>query len=230
MVLDHKGHRERLKNRFRKTGLNGFEPHNVLELILFYSIPRRDTNLIAHRLINTFGSFDRVLEADYEDLCRVEGVGKNTATLLKLMLESYRYYQQERDREVFVASSTSATKKFAVSCFVGESREVFYLFCLDSSLRLINRVKVSEGGVSSTPLSVRRVVEIATQNKASAVIMAHNHPSGDVMASASDILATKRMFKALEMIDVELLDHIIVAGNRSISLADAGIIQDAKNS
>lgn len=228
MAEDHSGHRERLKRRFRKEGIDSFEPHNVLELLLFYSIPRRDTNVIAHRLIDTFGSLDKVLEADFRDLCNVEGVGENTATLIKLVLGSYRAYEQQKEKAGFVASSAEATKKYCVSCFVGESREKCYLLCLDNSLKLINRVLISEGTTDSANISIRKVVEVVTQNKATAAILTHNHPTGDIMASTADYIVTRKVFDALAMIGVELTDHIIVAGRNAISLATYGVLEDYK--
>lgn len=225
----HVGHRLHMKRRFLKVGLGGFEAHNALELLLFYCVPRKDVNPLAHRLIDEFGSFDRVLEADYESLLEVEGVGESCATFLKLVLESYRYYEQEKTKPRFFGNSTKAAKEFARSLFVGESREICYLICFDSRLRKTNCVKLSEGTLNASPISVRRVIEIATINKASSVILTHNHPSGSIQPSAEDIALTKKLFSALEVIGVELNDHIIVAQRSCLSMADEGVLFNIKS-
>ena len=152
----HDGHRQRVKNRFIKSGIDDFEPHNVLELMLFYAIPKRDTNELAHNLIETFGSFDKVLEADYLQLAAVKGMGEHSATLLKLFIESYGYYERQKYKDGFIATSSAAVISYAQSLFVGETRELGYLLCFDAKLQLINCVKISEGSVNAASVSVRR--------------------------------------------------------------------------
>ncbi len=219
----HDGHRKRLKERFLQTGLRGFAPHEALELLLCYAIPRKDTNGIAHRLIDTFGSFERVLNADYEALKRVEGVGENSALLIKLTLESCKYYLASQRDERFTAASTTKTAEFSATLFAGEVNEVSYLLCFDMRQRLINCTKLAEGSVNATEISVRRVVELAALHRAATVILVHNHPDGVAMPSAADISTTKRIFAALAEIGVTLDDHIIVgAGGETISFAENG--------
>lgn len=224
----HKGHRERLKSTFLKNGLANLEPHNALEIILTYSIPRRDVNELAHRLIKEFGSFDKVLEADYERLLAVEGVGEHTATHLKLLLESYRYYEQQKNREAFFATSADAAINYARSLFVGETKEFCYLLCFDANMKLIKCAKVSEGSLTATPISVRRVVEIATANKAVSVILAHNHPGGPATPSGEDIATTKKIISALHLIGTELSDHIIVGSRQAVSMAQTSVIYNIR--
>ncbi len=224
----HDGHRQRTKHRFLKSGLNDFEPHNVLELMLFYAIPKRDTNELAHRLIDTFGSFDKVLEADVEQLAKVKGMGEHSAVLLKLFLASYGYYEREKSKEGFIATSSDDVKSYVKSLFVGEKKEIVYLLCFDVKLKLINCVKISDGSVNATSVSVRRVVEAATAHGAVSVILTHNHPGGFASPSAEDIETTKRILKALAPIDIQLSDHIVVGANSAVSMADAGVIYNMK--
>ncbi|MEG2938896.1 MAG: JAB domain-containing protein, partial [Oscillospiraceae bacterium] len=206
----HDGHRQRLKTRFVKSGLKDFEPHIALELILTFSIPRRDTNELAHRLIERYGSFDKVLEADYTSLLQVDGIGENTAAQLKVIFESYAYYEAQKYRKGFVAASSSVAMKYAQSLFVGEQSEVSYLMCFDSKLKLINCPEITRGSISQTAVSVKRIVELATLHRASSVIVTHNHPNGVAMPSEDDIAATSTIMKALNLIDVKLSDHIVV--------------------
>ncbi len=224
----HDGHRQRVKNRFIKSGIDDFEPHNVLELMLFYAIPKRDTNELAHNLIETFGSFDKVLEADYLQLAAVKGMGEHSATLLKLFIESYGYYERQKYKDGFIATSSAAVISYAQSLFVGETRELGYLLCFDAKLQLINCVKISEGSVNAASVSVRRVVETATANKAISVILTHNHPNGLPVPSTEDVATTKKIMSALSTVDIDFSDHIIVGAKSAISLADEGIIYSIK--
>lgn len=224
----HAGHRQRLKNTFRNSGLSNLEPHNALEVILTYSIPRRDVNEIAHRLIDTFGSFDKVLEADYERLLQVEGIGENTATHLKLLLESYRYYEMQKHREGFCATSANIAMDYARSLFVGETKELSYLLCFDSNMKLNNCARISEGSINATSISVRRVVELATANKAVSVILTHNHPGGIATPSAEDLATTKRILRALQLVGIALSDHIVVGETFAISMAETGVLHNMR--
>ncbi len=224
----HLGHRERVKRSFLKGGLDSFEPHNALELLLFYSVPQKDTKPLARELIRHFGSFDKVLEADYESLIQVDGVGEHTATLIKLVLSTYRYYEGEKARKGFCASSTTAAISYAKSLFVGEANEISYLLCFDSRMQLINCVKLSEGSVNAASVTIRKIVEQATLNKAVSVILTHNHPGGNAVPSTEDLVTTKQVLKALDVIGIELNDHIIVSGRDALSFADTGVLFDIR--
>lgn len=220
----HDGHRDRLRKRFLADGFTNFEPHNVLELLLFYSVPRRDTNALAHTLIDTFGGFDKVLEADYEQLRRVKGVTDNTAALLKAVFESYGFYERMKRRDGFVATSASAVMHYCESLFVSETVEKAYLLCFDSKLKLINCALLSEGSVNAASVSARKAVEIATANRAVSVILTHNHPRGIAAPSQADLDVTRTVMRALATIDIELCDHVVVGETFSISMANEGVI------
>lgn len=220
----HGGHRERLRERFLQTGFNGFAQHEVLELLLFYAIPRKNTNALAHLLIDRFGSFNRVLEAPYEELVKVEGVGPNTAVLIKSVFEGFKFYNSQQRVKSFVASSAAAVAEYARNLFFGETGEASYLLCFDVQLRLCGCHLISRGNVNATVISVRNVVELATRSRAVSVILAHNHPGGVAMPSASDILTTKRIVKALSEIGISVTDHVIVADDSTHSMSESGAI------
>jgi DNA repair protein radc len=224
----HDGHRDRIKRTFRKNGLANMEPHNALEIILTYSIPRRDVNELAHRLLREFGGFDKVLEADFEQLVAVDGVGENTATHLKLILETFQYYELQKHREGFYAVSTSVAIEYAQALFRGETYEINYLMCFDSSLKLLRCAKISEGSVNAVSVSVRRVVEIATAAKAMTVILTHNHPGGLATPSSEDLVTTKKIINALNTVGIALSDHIVVGDTFAISMAESGVIHNIK--
>ncbi len=220
----HEGHRQRLKQRFLNEGIDSFEPHEVLELLLFYAIPRADTNPIAHRLIDEFGSLSRVLEADPTDLAKVEGINQHSATLLHMIPSLLRVYNQDRWSHRPVLSSSRLAGEFVQSLFDGRVRETLIVVCLGKSRRVLNWRVVSEGEMDETLLPQRVVVEEALRQKACGVILAHNHPSGSLRPSYEDQTTTREVQKTLEAMHIELVDHIIVAGNRYVSMGDIGML------
>ncbi|HEX2939256.1 MAG TPA: DNA repair protein RadC [Ruminiclostridium sp.] len=216
----HIGHRERLKRRFLAEGLDNFEPHAVLEMILFYSVPRRDTNPIAHNLLKYFGgSLINVFDAPIEELMKVDGIGKNTATLIKLFPEVCRRYLIEmHDTGNIVKSSKDAAKCF-VPLFIGRTNEIVAVMCLDSKGKILFCNSIFEGSINAVAVGVRRFVEIAVRYAATDMIMSHNHPGGMAIPSEQDILVTQKVSDALKTVNISLLDHIIVSGNDWVSLA-----------
>lgn len=216
----HDGHRERLKKRFLTEGLDNFEPHAILEMILFYSVPRRDTNPIAHRLLDYFGgSLIRVFDAPVEELMQVDGIGLNTATLIKLFPEVCRRYLMEmRETGDIITSSKDAAKCF-VPMFIGRTNETVAVICIDAKGKILFCNNIFEGTVNAAAVSVRRFVEIAVRYAATDMIMAHNHPGGIAIPSEQDIKVTKQIIDALKTVNINLLDHIIVSGSDWVSLA-----------
>ena len=220
----HDGHREKMRRRFQETGLEGFADHEALELLLYYAIPRRDTNELAHRLLTRYGSLSALLQAPIEDLRRVEGVGESAAVLLKLV-PAFVYKAQRSAGQETVLNSTEKAGRYLLSCFAGERNEVIYQLCLDRKGKLLARKRLSEGGSAAAELNIRRLVENALLSSASAVILSHNHPSGIALPSREDYATTQQAQDALRTIGVELLDHILVAEDDYVSLADSGILR-----
>ena len=220
----HDGHREKMRRRFQETGLEGFADHEALELLLYYAIPRRDTNELAHRLLARYGSLSALLQAPIEDLRRVEGVGESAAVLLKLV-PAFVYKAQRSAGQETVLNSTEKAGRYLLSCFAGERNEVIYQLCLDRKGKLLARKRLSEGGSAAAELNIRRLVENALLSSASAVILSHNHPSGIALPSREDYATTQQAQDALRTIGVELLDHIIVAEDDYVSLADSVILR-----
>ena len=217
----HAGHRERLKDRFRREGLDNFDELYVLELLLFYCIPRVDTNPIAHRLLDHFGSLTAVLEADPKELERVEGIGENASTFLSLITQVGRYYQVKRSQQGEVLTSISKCGEYLVPYFFGREVETVFLLCLDAKSKVLCCKKVGEGSVNSANIPIRRLVEIALGVNATTVVLAHNHPSGLALPSADDIQTTHRVAAALDAVDIVLADHIIVTNDDYISLVQS---------
>lgn len=221
----HEGHRERMKEKFLTDGLDHFQPHEILELFLFNAIPRRDTNEIAHRLLDTFGSLSGVFDAPYEELLKVEGVGQSAAAFIKLVPQLSRCYLDDKQQDKARVFNTESAEKILLPKFIGRTNEVVVLLLLDSKGRQLFCGVVNEGAVNTVPIYVRKIVELAVRYNAASAILAHNHPSGSTMPSAGDITSTKDVFQALQTVNVWLNDHIIVADGDALSMADCGLMK-----
>ncbi len=224
----HDGHRQRLMERFEKEGLDHFTPVQVLELLLFYSIPRRDTNELAHALIRRFGSVARVMDATTEELMQVPGIGRNSAVFLHLTKQLGRYYRLDSARKGAVMKDTEDCGNFLLPYFIGRQQETVFLLCLNANCNVISCREVTQGDINAAIISPRRIVEIALVEKASTVILAHNHPSGVAMPSKEDVLVTQRLASALAAVDVILFDHLIISDDDYVSLVQSGLYQPGK--
>ncbi len=220
----HSGHRQRLKDQFLTHGMDPIHDVNVLELILFYAIPRQDTNPIAHRLLNTFGSLAAVFDATPEELMERGGLSKNAATLIKLIPAAARRQQLSRSSCHQLLDSTQKCGDYLVPFFFGATQEEVYLLGLDAKCKVLGCVKLSTGSVNSAGLSIRKVVECALNMKASSVVLAHNHTSGIAVPSQEDIRTTKSISHALDLVGVYLADHVVVADEDYVSMAESGLI------
>lgn len=218
-VSIHSGHRQRLKSRFIKEGLFGFADHEVLELLLFYAIPQKDTNELAHILINEFGSLDGVFDASFNSLTSVKGVGENTATLIKLIGEIYpKYLDCKLNSSKTVIDSSQAAGELFLPLLMNEQNEVLMAAFLDNNLNVKNVSVITKGDLDSTEIDIRRIVSLAVNYNASRVIIAHNHPSGVAAPSVNDIEAVRVLCTKLRAVSLHLCDSIIVAGNQFYSM------------
>ena len=223
MSCEHDGHRKRLKARFIKSGLDDFEPHNVLELLLFYSIPRKDTNPLAHRLISRFGSLSGVFDANPEELMKVEGITENTAVLISMVPQMARKYLEDKADAVNAIGGFKDIGMYLMPKFVGRTVETIMLASLDNKNKIISCNIVAEGETDRATLSKRKVMEEAMRVGATRVILAHNHPRGFAMPSSEDIYLTREIYALLASVGIELVDHIIFAEDDFVSLAVSGI-------
>lgn len=217
----HEGHRARVKKRFLEEGLDHFSDIQALELLLFYAIPRADTNPIAHRLLEHFGSLSQVLEANPEELKKISGVGENGALLLNLIPQMGRFYMTDRASAPGVLTTLEQCAQYLMPRFFGRKLETVFLLCLDAKCKVLCCREVGEGGTNSTGISIRRVVETALGVNASSVVLAHNHPSGVALPSPEDIQTTRRVAMALQAVEIVLVDHIIVADDDYVSIAQS---------
>lgn len=223
-MIIHDGHRERLKNKFLEYGLDSFDDHNVLELLLFYALPRQDTNPLAHALLDNFGSLDAVLEAPREELLKVPGIGENTATLLKLIPAVSRRYAMSKNEMGNILDSTQKAGEYLTARYLYERDEVVCVICLDAKRRVLCCKALFRGDVNSADVSIRKIAELAIVKNASAIILAHNHTSGIALPSREDEQTTRRVKMALEAMNITLLDHIIVADDDYVSMAESNLL------
>ena len=221
----HRGHRRRIRERFRREGLEHFEPHEVLELLLYYAHGRGDTNPTAHALLDTFGSLKGVLEATPEQLMTVEGVGEEAATLLSLMVPLFRRYALTLAEERPRIDSTERAKEYALALLAGQRTEHFYVICLGANRRVLGRQLIAEGTVTEVAAYPRQVAETALNLAAQGVILCHNHPDGLCEPSPEDMQVTRQLRTLLELLGIRLLDHVIVAGDEACSMAELGMVR-----
>ena len=220
----HEGHRSRVKERYIEEGLDSFQDHDIVELLLFYCIPKRDTNELAHRMIKEFGTLHDLMEANPRDIARRCGVTLNIATLISLAAPLSRRYLKQKWGTRPVLNSSSTAGNFAVTLFAGRIYECFFVICLDSQNHVNHASLVHEGTINEAPVYPRIIVETALRHKANSIILSHNHPGGSLKASNADIDVTRKICQAMKPISINVVDHIIVAGDRYISFAEQGLM------
>lgn len=222
---DHSGHRERLRERFRLDGLQGFAPHEALELLLTYAIPRINVNPLAHRLIDHFGSLPAVLEASPQELCQVPGVGERTAAMLALMLPLLRMYEQEKLTPKRQLATYAALVAYCRSLFLGMGDEQFYVLCFDARLRLLGAELIASGMPAAVEASPRAVLRQALRHNAVGAVITHNHPSGSPLPSQEDLDVTREIQRLLAGAEVRLYDHVIIGGQEHFSFQREGLLE-----
>lgn len=220
----HAGHRERLKARFMKVGMDGLADHEILELLLFGGVPRKDTKPIAKAMIARFGSFEEAIAAPADQLRAFDHVGDGAVAIIKAVEAAAIRLAQKTVLKKPVISSWSALIDYCKTAAARAPEEQFRLMLLDRKNRLIDDVVMSEGTVDHTAVYVREVVKLAVAARASAVILMHNHPSGDPTPSRADIDMTKAIQAALKTIPIAVHDHLIVGRTGHASFKQLGLL------
>ena len=215
----HQGHRQRVRQRYIDEGLDSFNEHEALEMLLFYCLARKDTNELAHNLLNEFGSLHAVMEATPAQLANVPGVGDGAAVFLQFISDFNRYVQvRKKESECSALTSCKACGEYLFPKFYGCRNEVVYLLCLDSKCKILGCKCLGEGSVNSAAVPIRRIVEYALNLNASFVVLAHNHTSGVAVPSMEDLQTTRALSYALNAVDVLLADHIIFSDEEFTSM------------
>ena len=217
----HKGHRQRMRERVQSYGLDSLAEHEALEYVLYLTNAQKDTNGIAHDLIDRFGDFAAVLEASEEELCTVEGVGPSTARMLHLLPQLSRYYGRRRTSTTRCYKTTAQMGSYLMAKFAWSDYERAMLVSLDSRKRVRAAVWLREGTSDRVSLDIKNVVAAAIKGGTDAVVLCHNHPNGVALPSLEDMDATGSIARALGLVNVHLLDNIILHGSEYVSMRDA---------
>jgi len=221
----HTGHREKMRDRFiHDKGFENFEDHQILELLLYYANPRGDTNPTAHALLDEFGSLKGVLEARPEQLMNVSGVGKQAAVLISMVVPLTRVWNRCAMEVPDRIGNSREAENYCLSILAGERTERFYVISLNAKCNVLGRRKISEGSLSEVSAYPRMVMETALNYNAHSVLLCHNHPGGTCAPSPEDISSTVQLQRLLNGVGILVLDHIIVAGNRTYSMIQHGDI------
>lgn len=221
----HDGHRERMRKRFRETGsFEGFSEHEIIEMLLFYTHPRRNTNEIAHELMNRFGSIAGIIEAEYDDLIQVKYITDGAATLFKMIPKFLPIYYNSKNNGMIYNTSPKLIALFE-PYFVGLAHEEFRAAYFDNKLALIKNVALDSGDTSGSSVNIRKLVEIALRENAATVAIAHNHPKTSAKPSPADINTTRDIIDVLKLMKIDFLDHIIVGEDSTISFRDRSYIK-----
>lgn len=221
---DHSGHRARMKKKLKAQGLDVFEPHEVLEILLYYAIPQRNTNDIAKNLIARYGSLSAVLDASLESL-KEAGLTEHQALYLKLYPAVTRLYMVDKYENPYKILNFGNIPGFILNKFIGfEETEHVFLLLMDKKGKEVYSGMIAQGDFDSCPISIRQIVTLAINYGATSAVLAHSHPSGLALPSQNDVLITRDLKEALELVNITLLDHFIVADHDCVSLAETGII------
>lgn len=215
----HKGHRDKVKKRYYESGMTYMPDHNILEMLLFFGIPQKDTNPIAHELINKFGSYSGVLEAKLPELMAVKGMTENAACLITMILPLYKRYVSNLRKKKRKFESTQEIADFLRTMYLDTQNERIYVLCFDADEQLIACREASNGIKDSSSFDCNTMASIVLEVKAKKVIMAHNHPGGTLRPSSDDVAITEKMRVFLAYLDVQLLDHIIITDKSYFSMA-----------
>lgn len=221
----HSGHRQRLKERFREVGIDGLSDINCLELLLFYAIPRKDTNPLAHALLDRFGSLSAVFSAPPEQLQQVPGISEHAATLLYAIPQLARRYMVDQANTTTILNTTTRCGEYLLPRFFGAREELVFLLCLDAKCKVLDCRQIAKGSVNAADISARKIIETALAVNATSVVIAHNHTSGLALPSREDEMTTRRLDLALDAVGIQLIDHIIVADNDFVSMNDSGFFR-----
>lgn len=218
----HDGHRDRMRKKMINSNVGDFYQHELLEMLLYATIPQRDTNPTAHSLIEEFGSFSAVFDADYEDLLKVKGIGVSSATLIKLIpLVAGAYLQDKNDTSGIYVKDCDDAYQYVLPKYVNLTEEMSSALFLSNSGKILGFETLGEGTVNLAEISVRKLVSTSLKYNATQVIIFHNHPSGIALPSKNDVVSTKNMIEALRPIGVKLVDHIVIGGGDYVSMASS---------
>jgi DNA repair protein RadC len=215
----HDGHRGRMRDKYKKLGFDAFNDHEVLEFLLYYCYKQGDTNERAHRMLNEFGTLHNLFETDVETLTATLNCSENIAVLLNLIPKIANRYFKSRWGTNIILHDEKIAGDYAIDVLSGETIEKLYAFYLDKQFNLINTVPITKGTINEINIFPREIVSEAIKNKATGVILAHNHPGGTMQPSRADNEMTRRIVEIADPLSIDIIDHIVVSGDKYYSYA-----------
>ena len=224
----HTGHRQRVKTKFKEFGIDAFENHELLEFLLFFGIPYKDTNEIGHKLLKKFGKLSEVFDASIEELREIEGMTDNACVLIKALPGIAMRYRQDKLESIATISCLSQCIDYLKNLLFDLTNEEFLMLSLDSNGNLLRSTRMNRGSVNHVHVDVRSILEQALKDRAVNIVIAHNHPSKDPTPSRADLTATQSIINSLAYLEINVFDHIIVSGDKYYSFSQHGIIDELK--
>lgn len=221
----HSGHRRRMLKKYLQNGIDCFEEHEILEIMLYSAFSRRNTNDIAHRLTERFGSLKGVFEAKYEELLEINGIGDSAAALICFTGDLFKTLNAKKPAEISLDSSEKLIE-YCKRLFQNVGKEITYILLLDSKYYLLSKLEISRGEANFTDVNIKQILTKVFETQCSGVVITHNHPSGTAIASAADITATRNLAMVLKKVGIKLDDHIIVGAGCGFSLRSSEMLKD----
>lgn len=223
----HVNHRSRLKSQFINNGITSFTDIQKLEMLLFYAIPQKDTNPLAHELLNKFGSLKDVMRADFKELMKVNGIKENSATLITFVNEFLNHCSKPSTIEYI--GSTQEAKEYSAKYYFNVSVEQFYVFCLGKDNQVLRAELIKSGTADEVDVQIRRITQVALDAKCNRIVISHNHPNGIAVMSDEDLKFTYSVMCSCLLNSIDIIDHVLVGTNRAISMAEQGTLQKVKD-
>ena len=218
---EHSGHRQRVRKKFIENGFDVFEPHEVLEMFLFYAIPRKDTNPLAHRLLDRYMNIGGVCDAPIDELISEFNLSESAAVYIKMLPELSRLYNESKMSDDNIIDYENLGKLFQAK-FIGRTSEAVALMLGDAKGKMIYFNIISKGSLNSSDMPIRKIVDLSLRHNAKTAFLAHNHPSGTALPSHSDLLTTQKVRETLMSVGVDLIDHFIITDDDYVSLRESG--------
>lgn len=219
---EHSGHRQRVRKKFIENGFDVFEPHEALEMFLFYAIPRKDTNPLAHRLLDRYLNIGGVCDAPIDELMNEFGLSESAAAYIKMLPEMSRLYNESKMSDDNIIDYENLGKLFQTK-FIGRTSEAVALMLGDAKGKMIYFNIISKGSLNSSDMPIRKIVDLSLRHNAKTAFLAHNHPSGTALPSNSDLLTTRTLRETLLSVGVDLIDHFIITDDDYVSLRESGL-------
>ncbi|MFQ6752306.1 MAG: JAB domain-containing protein [Clostridia bacterium] len=223
----HAGHRQRLKEKVRKADLEILSPHEMIELLLTYTIPYKDTNPIAHEMLSIYGSIDKCIDAHYTDLQKIKGIGKETALFFKIISNLLDIYKKSKDADAgYSISNTADGVRYFLKHYSIKLTETFIIFGLSKTRRIVCTCEIKGADDASINLDMKKLTDILSMDNVYSIFMVHTHPNGEPNPSQEDILATEKIYNACTALNVSLDDHVIISNSKHFSFAREGILSN----